>query len=109
MLFKVKGISDGEWDFFQCQTINYYRKLKVADLDCDYKIMDVRFCPDRESGRKRRSIVANLVTDTGKEYTIIFDTLSYLCNDRGEIIESIFPDEVDVPLEESLEELEERA
>ena len=121
MILKVKGISGrrSDWWIFECYKIHYEYKtvfypdgdskrcMTYHDLDHPEGSNDPEFVSsaiswgdmshnvsilkDNSEVNPRPVIVAHLGTEQDQEYIVAFDTIAYLCNDKGETIEKIEP------------------
>jgi len=112
MILKVQGHnrSRDEWYIFECYRIHYYSKPK-KDYESGHEDLDppnerswdfgvLIFTYDGAVGPYGEEptwpnpdwiVVAHLGTEQDQEYIVTFDTIAYLCNDKGETIEKIEP------------------
>lgn len=96
MILKIKRESDDQnWEVFDS-----IRKISIGktfqrnrrdfdELDVDLVIMDNMNSGDENppGNHPMKTLICRL--ESGDEYTIVFDTVAYLCNDLGKTIEKI--------------------
>ena len=96
MILKIKReVSDQDWWIFDS-----IRKISIGktfqrnrrdfdEMDVDAVIMDNMYSGDENPARDHQMKTLICRLESGDEYTIVFDTIAYLCNDEGKTVEKI--------------------
>jgi len=96
MILKIKGYGfDGEtqgktwWIYGDLKRIRYEEVSYLEHIDNDYDLLNLSNKIEASPDRDRRVISIAMLHLNGQEYTILTDTIAYICNESGETVEKI--------------------